>query len=149
MRIGIADTMFARVDMAKAAIEIIGKKAEIERYTVPGFKDLPVACKRLLNDHNCDIVVALAWVGSMPIDEMCAHEANISLMNVEVEASKHILKVFVHSKEAEDREELIQIAEDRARKHTLNALALLKGKEELSNLAGQGQRQGGTHRGAL
>lgn len=149
MRIGIADTMFSRVDMAKVAIEAVGDQAEVERYTVPGFKDLPVACKRLFNDHNCDIVVALAWVGSMPIDELCAHEANISLMNVEVEASKHILKVFVHSKEAEDREELVEIAEDRARKHTLNALALLKGKTELTPLAGQGQRQGGKHRGAL
>ncbi len=70
-------------------------------------------------------------------------------MNVEVAAKKHILKVFVHSKEAEDRDELIEIAEDRARKHTKNAIALLKGKEELTPNAGQGQRQGGKHRGAL
>ena len=61
MKIGIADTTFARVDMAKFAIGIIKKNsnAKIERYTVPGFKDLPVACKKLIEEDNCDIVIAL------------------------------------------------------------------------------------------
>ena len=46
MKIGMADTTFARVDMASFAIEAIKKntKIKIARYTVPGFKDLPVAC---------------------------------------------------------------------------------------------------------
>jgi len=46
--IGIADTTFARFDMASAAInelERTGTGFRIERYTVPGVKDLPVACK--------------------------------------------------------------------------------------------------------
>ena len=44
-KIGIADTTFARADMAGIAISIIKKNsdAEIIRYTVPGIKDLPVA----------------------------------------------------------------------------------------------------------
>ena len=151
MRIGIADTMFARVNMGVVAEKAVQENSEslIERYTVPGFKDLPVACKRLIEEFNCDIVVACGWVGSQPIDELCAHEANIALMNVEVATSTHILKVFVHSKEAEDREDLIKIAEDRTYKHTLNALSLLKGKTELTPLAGKGRRQGGEHRGSL
>jgi len=149
MRIGIADTMFAQVDMAKVALETIGEIHQTERYTVPGFKDLPVACKILIEKHNCDIVIAFGWVGNTNLDEMCAHEANTGLISVEIETSIHILKVFVHSQESEDPDTLRKITEDRARKHTLNAISLLKGKTELTPLAGQGQRQGGEHRGAL
>ncbi|MFC1704881.1 riboflavin synthase, partial [Nanoarchaeota archaeon] len=42
--IGIADTTFAKVDMAKFAIKTIKDNQEgikIVRYTVPGVKDLP------------------------------------------------------------------------------------------------------------
>ena len=60
-KIGIADTTFARVDMAAFAIGAIKKNsdAEISRYTVPGFKDLPVACKKLIEEDKCGIVIAL------------------------------------------------------------------------------------------
>ena len=33
MKIGIADTMFARADMAQFCIDVIKDEAEIERYT--------------------------------------------------------------------------------------------------------------------
>ena len=59
-KIGIADTTFARVNMADFAIKVIKKsKHKIERYTVPGIKDLPVACKTLFDEYKCDIVMAL------------------------------------------------------------------------------------------
>ena len=48
IKVGIADTTFARVDMASAAIKRLTEltsKIKIIRYTVPGMKDLPVACK--------------------------------------------------------------------------------------------------------
>ena len=142
MRIGIADTTFSRVNMGQAAIEAIDDKAEIERYTVPGFKDLPVACKRLFNDYNCDIILALGWCGKEDIDELCAHEANQGLIQVEIGAGKHILKVFFHEKETANLEEQKTVALDRARKHALNALKLLEGKEALTPAAGGGKRQG-------
>jgi len=46
-KVGIADTTFARYDMAAVAIEELKKAASvsIERYTVPGMKDLPVGGK--------------------------------------------------------------------------------------------------------
>lgn len=49
-KVGIADTTFSRINMGKVAIEEIKKGASvlIERYTVPGVKDLPVACKILI-----------------------------------------------------------------------------------------------------
>ncbi|MBI2665123.1 riboflavin synthase [Candidatus Woesearchaeota archaeon] len=153
MRIGIADTTFARVNMGEIAIDTLKRyapKAKVERYTVPGFKDLPVAAKRLFEDYQCDIIIACGWVGKEDIDEICAHEANLLLMHVEVEAKKHILKVFFHEKEAVDNfKKQKNIAVDRVKKHSLNALSLLKGKEELSPLAGQGLRQGYEHAGGL
>src|SRR3989338_6272465 len=142
MRIGLADTTFARVDMSEIAL-VVFKNEKVERYTVPGFKDLPAACKRLLTEFKCDIVLALAWVGKEEIDETCAHEANMGLIMVEVATGKHILKCFVHERESlNDAKKLIAIALDRAKKHAENVLALLKGKEELTSFAGKGRRQG-------
>ena len=144
MKIGIADTTFARVDMAKFAIETIKKNsdAKIIRYTVPGFKDLPVACKKLIEEDKCDIVVALGMAGPKPIDKQCAHEAALGLQQAQLMTNKHILEVFVHMDEAKKEKEIYDIAKNRAEKHALNALALLKGKTELTKYAGMGRRQG-------
>ena len=151
MRIGIADTTFSRVDMASAAIDVLKKNPSIhiERYTVPGMKDLPVACKILAEKYNCDIIIACGWVGSKDIDETCAHEANIGLIQAELMATTHILKVFFHEKETKDTTKQKEIACSRARKHAVNALALLKGKEALTPSAGKGKRQGYNDVGGL
>lgn len=145
MKIGIADTTFARVDMFKFAERVIidyAEGVEIERYTVPGVKDLPVACKKLLEEHNCDICLALGMPGNMPIDKTCAHEASQGLIQVQLLTNKHILEVFVHLDEAKTERELFEMVKDRTTKHTHNALALLKSKTALSKFAGQGRRQG-------
>ena len=143
-KIGIADTTFARIDMAKFAIAAIKKNssAKVIRYTVPGFKDLPVACKRLIEENKCDIVIALGMAGKMPIDKQCAHEASLGLQQAQLMTNKHILEVFVHMDEARTDKEIYNIAKNRAEKHALNALALLKGKTELTKFAGMGKRQG-------
>ena len=143
-RIGIADTTFARVDMAKFAIGAIKKNsnAKILRYTVPGFKDLPVACKKLIEQDKCDIVIALGMAGKMPIDKQCAHEAALGLQQAQLMTNKHILEVFVHMDEAKKENEIYEIAKNRTEKHALNALALLKGRTELTKYAGMGRRQG-------
>ena len=78
-KIGIADTTFARYDMAKAAIDELKKNVSgisIIRYTVPGMKDLPVAAKKLLVEQDCDIVMALGMPGKADKDKVCAHEAS-------------------------------------------------------------------------
>ena len=151
MKIGIADTTFARVDMAKFAIGAIKKNsdAKIERYTVPGFKDLPVACKKLIEEDKCDIAIALGMAGKMPIDKQCAHEAAIGLQTVQLMTSKHILEVFVHMDEAKNEKEIYEIAKYRSEKHALNALALLKGRTELTRYAGMGRRQGKKDEGPI
>ena len=143
-KIGIADTNFARVDMASFAIDKIKENsdAEIERYTVPGMKDLPVACKILFEKYKCDIVLALGMAGPMPIDKQCSHEASLGLQAVQLMASKHIIEAFVHMDEAKTEKELFEIAKNRVTKHALNAIALLKGNTELTKYAGTGKGQG-------
>ena len=150
-KVGIADTTFARVDMARYAIDTIKKNsdAEIIRYTVPGFKDLPVACKKLIEEDKCDIVIALGMAGKKPIDKQCAHEASLGLQQAQLMTNTHILEVFVHMDEAKTDKEVYNIAKNRAEKHALNALALLKGKTELTKFAGIGKRQGKNDEGSI
>ncbi|KAA0001769.1 MAG: riboflavin synthase, partial [Thermoplasmata archaeon] len=140
-----ADTTFARYDMAKAAIDELKKNAaniKIERYTVPGMKDLPVAAKKLIEEKKCDIVMAFGMPGKEAIDKQCAHEASLGLIAVQLLTNTHIIEVFVHEDEAKDEKELKWLAERRAREHALNVLALLFNPEELTKKAGTGQRQG-------
>jgi len=144
-RIGIADTTFARVDMgAHAADELkrTGTGFRIERYTVPGIKDLPVAAKRLLEERECEIVIALGMPGPNEIDKVCAHEASTGLIQVQLLAGKHVIEVFVHEDEAKDEKELAWLAERRAREHAVNAYDLLFRPERLAKNAGKGLRQG-------
>ncbi len=143
-RIGIADTTFSRYDMGRVAIDVIKKEASVEivRYTVPGIKDLPVAAKKLLEERDCDIVVALGMPGSMEMDKICAHEASSGLIMAQLMTNKHIIEVFVHEDEAPDKDTLAWLAEKRTSEHALNAIRLLFNSESLIRMAGTGQRQG-------
>ena len=144
-RIGIADTTFARVDMGGLAIDELkatGTGFKIERYTVPGVKDLPVACKKLFAEHDCDIVMAFGMPGKEPIDKVCAHEASQGLIQVQLATSKHIIEVFVHEDEAKSEKELAWLAERRSREHAVNAYDLIFRPEKLTKNAGKGFRQG-------
>ena len=144
-RIGIADTTFARVDMGAIAIDELKKLGtgfKVERYTVPGVKDLPVACKKLFSERQCDLVMALGMPGGQEIDKVCAHEASTGLIHVQLMVEKHIIEVFVHEDEAKDAKELGFLAEQRTREHAANAYSLLFKPEELTRKAGTGQRQG-------
>lgn len=149
-RIGIADTTFARYDMARSAIDelqshITGFK--IIRYTVPGIKDLPVGCKILFDQHECDIVMAFGMPGAQPIDKQCAHEASMGLISTQLMCNKHIIEVFVHEDEAKDEKELVWLADQRAREHALNVVDLLFHPEHLTKQAGLGKREGFTDAG--
>jgi riboflavin synthase len=145
LKIGIADTTFARFDMAKSAIKQLhelGTGFRIFRYTVPGIKDLPVACKKLFDEQKCDIVMALGMPGGKEIDSMCAHEASQGLIQVQLKVNKHIIEVFVHEDEASDDSELAWLAEQRSREHAINAFDLIYNPKRLTQRAGSGQRQG-------
>lgn len=153
--IAVVDTMFARVNMGAIARDELSKqegyknKFDIISATVPGFKDLAVECKRLIEHHNCLIAIALGMPGPADIDQVCAHEASQGIMLAQLMTNVHILEVFVHEREAKDDKELYLICEDRVRKHALNAYNMLYHPEELTKRAGQGIRQGSPDRGEI
>ena len=130
-RLGIADTTFARYDMAAAASDTlrregaqIGADVELVQVTVPGVKGLPVACLRLLED-GCDLVLALGMVGRAPIDKVCGHEVSAAIQQVMLATRRHVLEVFVHEDEARDDDDLARLFDGRTREHALNALRML------------------------
>ncbi|MDD5143121.1 riboflavin synthase [Methanoregula sp.] len=144
MRVGVADTTFARINMGAVAVDELKKHASvaIERVTVPGIKDLPVACKKLIEERRCDIVMALGMPGGKDKDKMCAHEASTGLIQCQLMTNTHIIEVFVHEDEAKDDRELAWLMEQRTREHAVNAVKLVLHPKELERQAGTGQRQG-------
>ena len=144
MRVGVADTTFARINMGAVAIDELKKHASvaIERVTVPGIKDLPVACKKLIEERRCDIVMALGMPGGKDKDKMCAHEASTGLIQCQLMTNHHIIEVFVHEDEAKDDRELAWLMEQRTREHAVNAVKLILRPRDLEKEAGTGQRQG-------
>jgi riboflavin synthase len=152
MKVGIADTTFARFDMAREAMDEIKKLASgisFVRYTVPGVKDLPVACKKLLEEQGCIAAMAFGMPGKEEIDKLCAHEASQGLILAQLMTNKHIIEVFVHEDEAENEKELALLCRNRAREHARNLVNLLFHPEKLARKAGTGQREGGPDAGPL
>jgi riboflavin synthase len=151
-RIGIADTSFARYDMAWEAIDQIKKEVggvTIVRRTVPGVKDLPVACKKLIEEEECDIVIALGMPGKEEKDKVCAHEASTGIIHAQLLTNKHILEVFVHEDEGGTDKELIDIAVNRSREHAKNAVSMIFYPDDMIKRAGTGRRQGKEDAGPL
>jgi riboflavin synthase len=143
-KIGIVDTMFARTDMGAMAIDEIKKgypEVEIVRRTVPGVKDLPVECKKLL-EGGCASAMAIGMVGGAPVDQVCAHEASQGIQQVKLLTNKHVIEVFVHENEAWSEKEFLEICENRVRKHAHNTVLLVTDPEKLIEYAGKGVRQG-------
>jgi len=151
MRVGITDTTFARYDMGKAAIRELRDRSSVQivRKTVPGIKDLPVAAKKLIEEEDCDLVMALGMPGAADKDRVCAHEASSGLIMAQLMTNTHILEVFVHEDEAPDERTLAWLAEQRTVEHARNALTLLFDPEKLTQKAGTGQRQGYEDAGPL
>ena len=150
-RIGICTT-FARFDMASAAIKQIKKQVTgvkyIERY-VPGVKDLPVAAKKLIEEENCDIVMAFGMPGGEKIDKLCAHEASTGLIQAQLMTNTHILEVFVHEDEGKDEKDLKELAYNRATQHADNLVKMLFKPEAMKKEAGTGVREGRENKGPL
>jgi len=145
INVGIADTTFARVDMGRIAIEEIENttsKVKIIHYTVPGMKDLPVACKILFDQYECEMCLALGMPGPDDKDKVCAHEASQGIIICQLMTGKHIIECFVHEDETEVPDELIKVCDNRAREHAQNILKLLFDKDWLKKNAGMGLRQG-------
>jgi len=151
-RVGVVDTTFARADLAAAAVgalQELSTSVKVVRRTVPGIKDLPVACQKLIEEEGAELVLALGMPGPKPIDKQCAHEATLGLQQVQLATNTHILEVFVHADEANDERALRALALRRAREHGINAYRLLFRPSELTKLVGSGQREGHRDAGPL
>jgi riboflavin synthase len=143
-RIGVVDTTFSRVDVGQAALEELADldpDHDVTRRTVPGVKDLPAACRALLDD-GADLVMALGMVGPEDVDKTCGHEASMGLMALRVLFGRPVIEVFVHMDEVDTDEALRDLARERTREHAVNAHRLLEDPEALEELAGTGQREG-------
>ena len=143
-KIGVVDTTFARVDMAEYAVRALqarGTGFKVIRSTVPGIKDLPVACRRLFLE-GADLCLALGMPGKADYDKTCAHEASLGLMYASVLEAKPVVECFVFEGEASEPKELATLARRRAEEHALNAYAMLFRPRDLARHAGEGLRQG-------
>ena len=149
---GICDTTFARFDMANAAMDQIKSQVAnikfVER-TVPGVKDLPVACKKLIEEEDCDLVMAFGMPGPEDIDKVCAHEASTGLIQAQLMTNTHIIEVFVHEDEGNDEKDLKVLAENRARQHADNVVKMVFKPEKFKREAGMGMREGRENKGPL
>ncbi len=143
-KIGVVDTTFARVDMAEYALRALkarGTGFKVLRSTVPGIKDLPVACRQLFLD-GADLCLALGMPGKAEYDKTCAHEASLGLLYASVLEAKPVVECFVFEGEASGPKELASLARRRAEEHALNAYAMLFRPRDLARHAGEGLRQG-------
>ena len=93
-RIAVVDTTFARVDMAGYAVRALraaGTGFALVRRTVPGIKDLPVACRQAMVEDGADLVLALGMPGRADYDRTCAHEASMGLLYAGLLESKPVV----------------------------------------------------------
>jgi len=95
------------------------------RQTVPGFKDLAVAAKNMIERQGASIVVACGMPGSADVDKVCAHEASQGIMQAQLLTSTPILEVFVYEDEADDDATLAMVFENRTKGHARNAYWML------------------------
>jgi riboflavin synthase len=153
--VGVADTMFARIDMGEIVDAALhgasgyGESFTTVRRTVPGPKDIPVEAKVLIERQGAAVVVACGWVGGADVDLQTAHVASMGLMATQLATDTHVLEVFVHEREKANPDELAALCEDRCRKHALNALDIVLAPARLRARAGHGIRQGDADAGSL
>jgi len=137
--------------MAASAVHELRKLGggfKVERYTVPGIKDL-AAGSRILFDRGCDLVIAVGMVGQQTVDKDCALAADFGLQLVQAQVGRHVIGVMVHEEEAPDDEKLAWLFDRRTREHAVNAYDLLFRPGAIRARAGTGQREGYADAGPL
>ena len=152
MKMGICETTFARFDMAKVAMEEI--KSQITnitfiRRTVPGVKDCLWLRKKLIEEEDCELVMAFGMPGPEDIDKVCAHEASTGLIQAQLMTNTHIIEVFVHEDEGRDEKDLKMLAENRAKQHAANVVKMIFKPDKFRKEAGMGMREGREDKGPL
>ncbi len=148
---GIVDTTFAVCRQGPRAIDQLHQHGvtddRIVWRTVPGFKDLGVAARRML-EEGCDVVLACGMAGPEEIDKQCAQDASLGLQMCQQATGKPVLECIVHMDEAEGQA-LVAVVDNRVREHATNAYWLMEAPHELTLRSGTGQRQGFEDVGSL
>src|ERR1019366_9536183 len=133
-----------RYDMGGEALDALkqcpgyGTRFTTIRRTVPGFKDLAVAAKKLIEEEGCRIVVALGMPGKEAVDKVCAHEASTGIMTAQLMTNTPILEVFVHEDESDDPAILASVFRNRSRDHAVNPVLMRSRPQKPVPRAGQG-----------
>ncbi len=147
-KIGIVDTAYSRVDMAKVVCNFfrqnelkIGNNIEIIRATVPGHKELAVGALSLFEKNDCDVCIVFGWVGPKESDLVSAHEAALAIAFGKVKVSRHILECFVFESQHEETA-LKDIATNRAIAHMKSALSIVSDDSLSSIKSSIGDREG-------
>ena len=146
--IGVVDTMFARYDMGGEALDALkqcpgyGTRFTTIRRTVPGFKDLAVAAKKLIEEDGCRIIVALGMPGKEAVDKVCAHEASTGIMTAQLMTNTPYSGGIRPRGRVGRSGDLASVFKNRSRDHAINAYLMLYEPEKLIARAGQGVRQG-------
>ena len=84
-KIGIVDTTFARINMgniAKKHIQASGHDVIIARTTVPGVKDLPVACKKLIEEDKNVGAIVFECTNLCPYSETVQKYIGLPIFNI-------------------------------------------------------------------
>lgn len=150
--IGVVDTTFSSVDSASVALREIRRlapRAEVKRYTVPGIRDTPLACKLLIEREGCEAVVATGMVSRKGSEKRVEDQAAMGIVLVQLLTGRHVICAFFDEGESKDPRRLRRIVAERTKKHVLNALRLMVGPGALSEYAGLGLRQGSRDVGPL
>ena len=151
-RIGVIDTTFSNIDTASIAIKEIKRLANqvtIRRYTVPGLRDIPLACKILIEREKCGVVLATGMVSRKGAEKQVENQSVHGIMMVQLQTGRHVITAFFDEHETRDKTKLYKIVVDRVRKHAQNSLKLLAVPESLTDFAGLGLRQGGKDVGQI
>jgi riboflavin synthase len=151
-KIGLVDTTFSSIDTGSIAIKEIKRlanKVAVRRYTVPGMRDIPVACKILIEKEGCGIILATGMVSKKGAEKQVELQSVQGIITVQLATGQHIVTAFFDENEVKDKKRLYDIVVDRVRKHAQNTLKLLAQPESLTDYAGLGLRQGGRDVGRI
>lgn len=148
---GVVDTTFAVARQGVRAISQLMQhgvgESRIRYVTVPGFKDLGIAARRLL-EEGCDIVLCCGMAGPEEIDKQCAQDASFGIQLAMQSTGKPILEVIIHMDEAEGQA-LVDVVDNRVREHATNAFWMMEDPGKMTLQAGSGQRQGFEDHGSI
>lgn len=148
----VVDTTFAVARMGVRAIDQLHRHGvpdeRIRFLTVPGFKDLGIAARRLL-EEGAHIALCCGMAGPEPIDKQCAQDASLGIQLAMQATGKPALEAIVHMDETDDPQELVAVVDNRVREHATNAYWMMEDPAQLTKRAGTGQRQGFEDAGPL